>query len=287
MRTAAVILPLALTGCNTRTAQQQNAPADRVAGERQELDPQVAQAMQAANLPVSFFFGGRVWRGHQLHRVSPEDAGGAAGTNAPADTTPGAADAAGVDGQIGDYVPMANMTVQGHQIYRRGGLDEAVTDNIYLRAGAAGTETTGDTGATGDTAAAQPGELLFIEYDAADEPLTDLDLQRILTATNLPSNVSWNGRTWQPAEMQVYDPDVFDDLRPVPQSIDGHTGFRREGEDDRVYLMAEFSPSAMATTPGQPGDAAAGDAGVAPEIASGPVFVRYEAAQAEGAGTPR
>jgi hypothetical protein len=203
---------------------------------------------------------------------------------------------------MGDYIPLPNMTVQGHQIFRKAGADEAVTDNIYLRAqtAAAGTATPPAAGTTpgeeGAAGAADAAQMTFVEYDAASEPLADLELSQILQQAGLPQTVSWNNRNWTAAEMQVYDPDVFDEFKPVAQPIDGHTAFQ-DDDESRVFLMGEFTPdasmaaggadagTAAGNTPGvgnTPGDGTTPGTGTAATTppAAGPIFVRYETGDA-------
>src|SRR5688572_24136843 len=74
---ACAALAFALVGCNTNrgagNAGQPNGPQERVAGEREEASSEVRQVMSATGLPENFAFGGRIWRGHQVHRVEKDE----------------------------------------------------------------------------------------------------------------------------------------------------------------------------------------------------------------------
>lgn len=297
---ACAALPLALVGCGGNRAAQTTTPTDdqRVAGERQEEpSAEVRQAMQQAGLPERFVFGGRTWVGHQMHRVDRDDV---AMTGTPSvSTPPGPGGAPQVKPQEGkdpfDYTPVADLQVQGHQIYRKAGLDEAVTDNIYLMASAPNTlgttdgtgapSTTGEPGATsGDAGEAQ---VTFIEYDAAGDAAT-MDLSQALQATGLPMTIQQGGRTFTAREVQVYDPDIFDDFGKA-QMVQGHSAYVDDDDKDEMVLMGTGS-AGMGTGTGTTGETgttappattegATGETGTA-AMMEGPIFIRYE----EGAG---
>ncbi len=308
------VLPLALVGCQPRqpVAPQANAPQERVAGERQEqIDTETLRVVQQAGLPETFAFGGRTWRANQVHWIEDEpgeaaDIGGAA-------EQPGTGPLG-----IGTYRPVGNLMVNNHQVYRQSGTDEAVTDNIFLRAenatppagqqvttpeagnapAAGETPTTGEagetgqTGETGETAATQ--RVAFVEYDAGENLVENMELPNILQATGLPETVQYGGKTWRAQEIQVYDADVFDEAKQAPQPIGGQSAFI--GEDQEMLLLqAELDPSQMtgATGTGTPGTTeespaaegnapaaegnAPGTTGTESQMLAGPIFVRYQA----------
>jgi hypothetical protein len=189
---AGVLLHLALAGCGPQQSAENTAPpapSERVAGERQE--DETAQLVRQAGLPESFQFGGRIWKAHQVHRISADEMntsdksndanksdkddtaiGNPPGTTdglaltpdgkktATTDVTPGsdatksATNSADTKNEIAGFIPVLDLKVGGHQIYRKKDADEAVTDNIYLKADAtsvaSGSTTTGTTGTTPD-----------------------------------------------------------------------------------------------------------------------------------------
>lgn len=317
----AVVTPTALAGCGGNQRARSNTPTERVAGSRQE--DETARILREAGLPETFAFGGRTWRAHQVHWVdqSPGAAGSAtSGTDGAAGTTgsmpertdntpaPGTPRNTGMPGAIGNFVPVADLRYEGHQIYRQTGADEAVTDNIFLKAenvspsaAAGGTAATGTgmgtTGGAG-TASTKAGEnnaastspagrVAFIEYDADRNMMQNLTLSQVLPAAGLPQTMKANGKTWTAKELQVYDADVFDNLKRTAQTMDGFEAF--QGDDkDTIYVMSKTPVNIPATT-AETGTGAANTPGYQPPSASeggtpsgtvmlGPVFVRYEAA---------
>ena len=70
---AAALLPLALVGCgsNDQTAQT-TAPPPPANTANDEVTNVIAQA----GLPATFVFGGRSWRGHQVHWLDQESGSG-------------------------------------------------------------------------------------------------------------------------------------------------------------------------------------------------------------------
>lgn len=291
---AAALVPLVLAGCTGERQAQQPGPRERVAGERQE--DETMRLVREAGLPETFAFGGRTWRAHEVHRVDHDDMP-TPGTDAATDKAPDAT------GAIDGFIPVADFQVNGHQIYRREGVDEAMTDNIFLRAetmpattGAAGTAEMPETGDSATTEPGTPGETTptaahrtaFVEYDAASETMENVELPQILSMAGLQESITHGGKTWQAQEMQVYDADVFEDLKRLPQQISGKDAFR--GDDaDTVYLKSEVTMPQPATPPGaepptgaehgaeHPGMAPGMAPGMETAMDPGPVFIRYEA----------
>lgn len=297
--------PLAVVGCQgNRTATSTNAPGDqRVAGERQEEpSPEVMQAIRDGNLPETFMFGGRVWRGHELHRTTRDRVGG---MDAAATGSPGSTDSQGGQNAF-DYHPVADLKVEGHVIYRRGGMDEAVTDNIFLMASGAGA-TSGAEGATGEGAAGTgtqgaetaANEVVFIEYDPVQSMDASADVNQVIQSAGLPETLTWNGKTFTPREVQVYDADVFDDVEAVQGMTGGHKAYQGDNKNE-LFVMGEVSsmpmgggtgdtgtPGTGTATPGAGETGPAGEPGAAggeTMMFSGPVFVRYEQAGADNTG---
>lgn len=310
---------------------QNNSPEERVAGEREEQgDSEALRVVQEASLPRAFAFGGRTWRAHQVHWVNPGGAATTTTPNAPGttstDTTPGSTGTMGTsatggdnDNGMGGFVAVGTFMVDGHQIYRCSDADEAVTDNIYIQAenvrppanGADGTIGTTDAYDTanapaanapmGDTATGtgMPGtattntstRIAFVEYDADENLVDNIALSQLLQATGLPATVQHGGKTWKADEIQVYDADVFDDLKAATQNIGAHTAFM--GDDkDKMWLQAELDPTMLNTTAGTTAATGTGDSaseGAAPSTGTpgsatetvvntrGPIFVEYEA----------
>ena len=157
-----------------------------------------------------------------------------------------------------DFVAMANLKVNGTQIYRKKGADEAFTDNIFLKAAASG------------------GRTAFIECDAVDNWMDNVDLGRVLKAASLPQTVKWGGKTWKADEVQVYDADVFDDLKPIKGGITGLAGF--QGEDrDMLLLQGNLPAGAAIAEKDVDREGARKDADKGKEaVHGGPIFVRYE-----------
>lgn len=329
--TAAALLPLALMGCQPRTPvqSQANSPEERVAGERQEQgDSETMRVVQEASLPATFAFGGRTWRAHQVHWIDPNadkeadrtesigttavpggDRSGAPGTTS-TDVAPGTGKPDDNDDEkgMGGFVPVATFTISGHQIYRRSDADEAVTDNIYLRAENVRppAPTTGNeaTGTSPDAAATEGAvsstetstRMAFVEYDAADNLLENVELSRVIQATGLPETVQYGGKTWKADEVQVYDPDVFDDLKAAPQQINGYPALMGD-EKDEIWLQADLDPTMLNTTAGTgttespgstlanqpasegtaPAQGTTGSPGEAMAGLKGPIFIKYDA----------
>jgi hypothetical protein len=266
---AGLIAPLALVGCqNNRSAQTNpNGPVEKVAGERS--DNEVAQVLQSAGLPETFAFGSRMWKGHQVHHVTRDKIA----------TIPTETDAPGTDRSTTgtssgdaarntfDYMPVSDLMVQGHQIYRKTGLDEALTDNIFLMASnATGTEAGSD--------------VAFVEYDATEELMKNMDLPAILKAANLKATLSHGGRTWSAEKMQVYDPDVFDKVKRLPTEVGGYAAYQGT-EKDEIFIMASApanlsQDTVASTSPGS--DTASEGMGAAPGTpVTAPLFILYEA----------
>jgi hypothetical protein len=159
---------------------------------------------------------------------------------------------------VGKFVPAPGLAVDGWPIYRGTGLDEKLTDNIYLQA-------EGARKSTPDTLQAEPGTA-FVEYDAGENLVEGLALQQVLQAAGLPESVPEGARTWRADEVQVYDADVFGSLQPLPRPTQGHPAF--QGSDPNVmFLQGEIKGA------GPP----AGAAGSSATALRGPVFVRYRA----------
>lgn len=316
---ACAALPLAAVGCQSNRAAQNPAPQDnqRVAGERQEEPrPEVLQAIRDGGLPETFMFGGRVWRGHEIHRTTRDKIGGMGSAGNP----PGPQNAAKPQQGANpfDFNPVADLKVEGHTIYRKAGLDEAVTDNIFLMAentaaaAGSGAGTTGDgtAGTTGSTpqagntstgsSSANAGEVVFIEYDPTQSMDTGTDVNQVVQSASLPATVKWNGKTYTPREVQVYDPDVFDEVKAV-SGISGMSGSQHAYQGDKkdeLFLMGEVSSMPMgggtagtvatgnenapATTGENAPSASTGSANET--MFTGPIFVRYEAAKGDHAG---
>lgn len=291
--TAAALLPLALVGCQPRqpVSPQANAPQERVAGERQEqIDSETLRVVQQAGLPETFAFGGRTWRANQVHWVE----------NQPGEATDtgGTAEQPGTGALgMGNYDAVGNLMVNNHQIYRQSGVDEAVTDNIFLRAENV-TPPAGEEGATGEAPAT--GEAMgtnrvaFVEYDATANMVENMELPTVLQATGLPETVQYGGKNWRAQEIQAYDADVFDELKATPQPVGGQSAFI--GEDQNTLLLqgeldpsqmtgatgttgtdtpgtTDESPASEGTTPGTTGTEPGADA----QMQTGPIFIRYQA----------
>ena len=266
---AGALIPLALAGCGgNQQARQTGQPSERVAGERQE--DETIRLVRQAGLPETFAFGGRTWTAHQIHWIEPTDAARSA-----------------ANGRIGDFIPVAQFQVQGHQIYRQEGLDEAVTDNIFLRADnmpapASDTSSTGDTGmdsAPGGAPAGTPStnRIAFVEYDAGGSTMGSMELPQVLTMAGLEQRITHNGKTWIAEEVQVYDADVFDDLKPLTNLIGNHQAFQGDDKDE-VYLMADVTmmPGASTTPNGiTPDTTTPGTTDTA--MMKGPIFIKYQA----------
>jgi hypothetical protein len=239
------LLSLVLAGCR---GPQPAVPSQAPNGSRvgSPVPDELAEVLRQAALPESFAFGGRIWRAHQVHRVgeSEPEQGPADGDGKPGETTPrGNETASGASERGGNaFVPMADFQVDGHQIYHREDVDEAVTDNLYLKAGtpaAAGEAGTGSTDADVPATGDQPVKgSAFVEYDAAGETLTGVELPEILKATGLPRTVQHGGKTWTARKLQRYDADLFDEFKRVPQPVQGYKAY--QGDDkDALYLQAE------------------------------------------------
>lgn len=313
------VAPTALVGCRTgqraQTSAPTNTPTEKVAGSRQE--DETARILREANLPEMFAFGGRTWRAHQVHWVDlpagsgsvPTTSGtdGAAGTTGtmPEETRPstkGGTTSVTRAGALGNFIPVANLQVLGHQIYRQTGVDEALTDNIFLKvenvsAAGAGTSSnapaTGTgTGTTGAAGTAGANRVAFIEYEASGETMANMQLPQVLSMAGLPQSVTMNGKTFTAKELQVYDADVFGKLKPLAEKVGGHYAY--QGDDkNTLFLMSEkaVGPSGGAAASGNvPGTTtgtetaaeggATGTGGTATTETSaemqGPIFVRYE-----------
>jgi hypothetical protein len=278
-----LVLPLALVGCQSRQAgQTANQPQERVAGEREEApSAEVMAAIQAADLPVKFGFGGRVWRGHQIHKVDAKEVAAKPMTNKEAEGDP-------------DYVPVFDLKVAGkHQIYRLRGADEMMTDNIFLMASTpAGTAAVPETGdSTGDTAGestdSAANQATFIEYDVVSTPVEDMETADVARQLGLPEKYEHAGKTWAPREVQPYDPDVFDNLKPATGWAGQHMGFMNEGgtemyvAGEMVHPMPEGSSDPTVSEPGgqtpSATEAPTDDAKTVDEsLMRGPVWVKYE-----------
>lgn len=274
------IAPLALVGCvaNRNAQTPANGPMERVAGERS--DNEVAQVLQSAGLPETFAFGTRMWKGHQVHHVDRNKIASApTNTDTPApgtmpsgpDRSTGGANPGTNSGDAAknmfDFMPVADLMVQGHQIYRKAGMDEALTDNIYLMA-------TNSTGADGNA------DVAFVEYDAADSLMTNMDLNQNLQAANLQATISYGGKTWTAKKVQDYDPDEFDEVKRLPNDIMGHAAYQGD-DDDEIYLASEvpvsMSQDTTGTTPTTGTDTATEGTTMTPGgMDKTPIFVLYE-----------
>jgi hypothetical protein len=278
--TAAAALSLSTAGCQQAPPTGASIqPTERVAGSRQEqragsrsTSPaprfdSLATTLRDAGLPRRFAFGGRTWEAHEIQWASREDVkpsapGTGAVTARPGKkpTPPGPAAAAARRAtealDLDDFVPMANLTVNGTQIYRKKGMDEAFTDNIFLTATMAG------------------NQIGFVEYDAVDNWLEKADLARVIDAAKLPQTVTWGGKTWRAAAVQLYDADVFDDVKPIQDKVSGFTGF--EGEDnDVLFLLADLPEGAAIAE--KAADKPAPGATRGETAPGGPIFIRYDA----------
>jgi hypothetical protein len=257
MAVAATLVPLAVVGCRSEQRTVQVTPTERVAGERQEDD--TPRLVREAGLPPSFAFGGRMWSAHQIHWEDATDVGAAA-TSA---------------GRMDNYLPVADLQVDGRQIYRQKGLDEALTDNIFLRADSMAA------GAGDDSVATDAGarRIAFVEYDASGSTMPEMDLAEALAASGMPQNLMHGGKKWVADKVQVYDADVFDEVAAMPEMVGGNKAYREEDDDDTLFVMTEvpMSASGAAATPGdatnQPG-VSAGENAATPS--KGSVFIRYE-----------
>jgi hypothetical protein len=264
------VAPLVTVGCGSRPADRAtDQPRERVAGERTEERlndrDEANRIAKEAGLPAKFAFGGRTWQAHDVHWAAPEDVKRGAPGTTDADSRPDQATEPKTDAgrqateamDMDDFVAMANLKVNGAQIYRKKGADEAFTDNIFLKAATSG------------------GRTAFIECDAMDNWMDNADLGRVLKAASLPQSVKWGGKTWKADKIQVYDADVFDDLKPVQGGITGVTGF--QGEDRDMLLLQGNLPAGAAIAEK---DADGTDADKDKEaIHGGPIFVRYEEAR--------
>lgn len=319
------VAPTALVGCRTgqraQTSAPANTPTEKVAGSRQE--DETTRILREANLPETFAFGGRTWRAHQVHWVDlpagsgsvPTTSGtdGAAGTTGtmPEETRPstkggttGGTTSVTPAGALADFIPVANLQVLGHQIYRQTGVDEALTDNIFLKvenvsaagAGASSNAPATGTGAgtTGTAGTASTNRVAFIEYEASGETMANMELPQVLSMAGLPQTVTMNGKTFTAKELQVYDADVFGKLKPLAQKVGGHYAY--QGDDkNTLYLMSEkaVGPSGGAAASNVPGTTGTpsgtesaseggttGAGGTTTTETSaemqGPIFVRYE-----------
>ena len=267
-----VLLSLILTGCG---GQQAPVPPEATNGPRtgSSGSGELAEVLRQAGLPESFAFGGRTWRAHQVHRVGASGSKPATGdtTGKPGETTPAGDETAAAASERGGnaFAPVADLQVEGHQIYHREDVDEAVTDNIYLKAGmpaaaehagaiSAGLPTTGDQPVRGTA---------FVEYDAAGETLSGMALPEIMKAAGLPSTVQHGGKSWTAREIQRYDADLFDEFKRLPQPVQGYSGYQG-GDEDRLYLQAEMTASRSGGGASQSDATAAG--------AKETLFIRYE-----------
>jgi hypothetical protein len=308
----AVVAPAALAGCGGNQRARSNTPTERVAGSRQE--DETARVLREGSLPETFAFGGRTWRAHQVHWVdqTPGASGtttsGTDGTAGTTGTMPERTDNTatgtpldtGMPGAIGNFVPVADLQFEGHAIYRQTGADEAVTDNIFLKAeNVSPSAAAGDTAATGTgtgttggagTASTNAGEnnaastnpasrMAFVEYDADVNMMQNLKLSQVLPVAELPQMMKASGKTWTAKELQVYDADVFDDLKPTAQMMNGFEAF--QGDDkNAMYVMSKTAvsmPAATAETGTGAANTPGSETGTEPMML-GPVFVRYEAA---------
>jgi hypothetical protein len=313
MWAAGVFVTLALVGCTPRQAQN-NTPTERVAGARQE-DGDLQQALQQSGLPETLAFGGRTWKAHEVHRVKPDtddtgtgDSAATSGTGttaSPAGASTPSGTAAGdttagrdAEDRMGGFKPMPGLTVQEHQIFYRTDADEAVTDNLYLQASSAAgatTESTGAAGAPTGTSGAAGTEMVFIEYEATGDMLSDSDIKEVLQTTNAPPSITAGGKTLKADEVQVYDVDVFKKLQLAPAPMSGHTALQDPDDKNTVYLMAEMpTGSTGSTSTGSTGtEAATPPSGTeSGATMAGPIFIKYDADGPDGgpgateAGTP-
>jgi hypothetical protein len=253
-------------------------PTERVAGSRQEQRAgsrsssaaprfdDLSVTLRDAGLPGRFAFGGRTWEAHAMQWASREDVKSSAPSAGTVTTRPGKkptppGPAAGAARQLSealdldDFVAMTNLSVNGTQIYRKKGLDEALTDKIFLMATMSG------------------NQIGFVEYDPVDNWMDKADLTRVLDATKLPQTVTWGGKNWRAASIQVYDADVFDDLKPVQEKIAGFPAFG--GEDDDVLFLQGDLQAGAAIAPqdtAKPGSRPTGGL----RVRGGPIFVRYD-----------
>jgi len=197
--------------------------------------------VRKAGLPETFGFGGRIWKAHQVHWTDVSE------------TDPRTT----IGGQIDKFVPVAYLSVNGHDIFRQKGADEALTDNIFLKAANLPVSA-----ATNNPMTADPSKhrVAFVEYDASGDTMGDMDLSKTLTEARLAAKITHNGKTWVAKELQGYDADVFDEAKPMTEMIVGHQAFQETGDDDTMFVMADvpmnMSDSGAATT--------------------GTIFVRYE-----------
>jgi collagen type VII alpha len=247
---------------------------------------------------------------------------GTTGTSDATGATPGSdvGSSAGTS-SMDDFVQVASFEVQGHPIFTRKDADEAVTDNIYLRAETSGSSasgtgsdntsygsgstsdsssistsgaTTGTSGSSGGSTGTSSGSggtsgtggtggevagtsgtssgtatsdsttsgtrVAFIEYDADDNLVSNMETTQAVQSAGLPETIQFGGKRWTADGVQVFDPDVFHDLKPTAQQVSGHPAF--QGRDrDELIVQGEWTGSA---SPGQPG------AGLTPEAGSTP-----------------
>lgn len=274
---AGAVVPLALVGCGTGQRTSQSNPTQRVAGERQE--DETPRLIREAGLPESFVFGGRHWKAHQIHWEEMSSIGDA--TTRPGDTTTRPGDTTATPGdtttRLGDaakYLPVADLKVDGHQIFRQRGVDEALTDNIFIKAENMPARAAKDDEAKTDAGAQR---VAFVEYDASGSTMADMELSTALTAAGLQQNITHGGKKWVAEEIQVYDADVFDEVAAAPQMMNGHKVYRDKDDADTLFVMAEVPMTMPGTTgegatgsaPGTTGDGAAA-------TTRGTVFIRYE-----------
>ncbi|MGV3723536.1 MAG: hypothetical protein ACO1SX_21785 [Actinomycetota bacterium] len=255
---ATAVVPLALMGCGSGQRTGQGTPTERVAGERQE--DETPRLVREAGLPETFSFGGRTWRAHQIHWEEISDVSATATTGT----------------KIGDYAPVADLMVNGQQIFRQEGADEAMTDNIFLM-----TENMPAAAAGTDQATTEAGmrRVAFVEYDASGETMATTDLNPTLSTAGLPKTITHAGKKWTAEEVQLYDADVFDEVAAMPEMINGHKAYREQDDDDTLFVMAEAPMTAPGST-GAPG-APSNEPGVSPgemtdTATRGSIFIRYE-----------
>ena len=256
------LVPVLALGCGSnrtagRPTQQQ---PERVAGERESVGDEMGNILKQGGLPRSFQFGGRTWTASQVHWIQ----GGATGVggNPGSESVRGPVGEQGPEGaqvgqSTGNFRPVANLQVNGLQVFHGADMDESVSDNLYLRMGIPGESST----PTGP-AATQPstGRTAIIEYDASGDALQGMELAQLLQTGGMPQTVQHAGKTWTAQEVQLYDADVFANMKALPQPINGLTAL--QGKERNVLLVQ-----------GQlPGDPMTTGEGMKP---AGVVFVRY------------
>lgn len=229
-------------------APNRPAPEQQVAGERQESpDARVRRAILDAGLPERFVFGSRTWVGQALHHAQRSSVATPQGEAAEEGSVP----AGGFD-----FVPVADLSVADHTIYRRSGPDEAVTDSIYLLAPLPARSPS----ETANPAAAD--DVTLVEYGPVGNR-APTPLHQALQATGLPQSLQQSGRMYTAREVQVYDPELFDDYSPAP-TVRGHQAYVRKGNRNDLLLM------------GHPIPASGPNLRPIPASVPGPVFIRYE-----------